>query len=135
VLAKGNRFRGRAIADAGRIERDMLVTWLKRRFARPTREPEQIPEPPKTQRSAVQGQYRPLHKYLDDRFADTVVLTFSQIEDILGFALPDPARVEQEWWADADADGAPSAQARAWTKAHRTAKANLSAQTTVFERG
>ena len=111
----------------------MLVSWLKRRFAGPTGEREPIPEPARA-RSTIQGQYRPLHKYLDDRFADTVVLTFSQIEDILGFTLPDPARVEQEWWADADADGAPSAQARAWTKAHRTAKANLSAQTTVFER-
>jgi hypothetical protein len=114
---------------------DKLMTWLTRRFASAASEPEQSPAPVKAPRHAVQGQYRPLHKYLDDRYADTVVLTFSQIEDILGCLLPDTARLEQAWWADADADGAPSAQARAWTAARRTAKANLSAQTTVFERG
>jgi DNA-directed RNA polymerase specialized sigma24 family protein len=30
----------------------------------------------------------PLHKYLDDRSADAVVLTFAEIEDLAGFALP-----------------------------------------------
>ena len=77
----------------------------------------------------MQGQYRPLHKYLDDRFADTVVLTFSQIEDILGFTLPDAARVEQEWWADADADGAAISSGSRVDQSPSDAKANLSAQT------
>jgi hypothetical protein len=117
------------------MDKDKLMTWLKRRFARTAGDQEPVQEPAKPQRYTLQGEYRPLHKYLDDRFADTVVLTFSQIEDILGFTLPDVARLEQEWWANAGADGAPSAQARAWTKAHRSATANLSAQTAVFERG
>ena len=79
-------------------------------------------------------EYLPLHKYLYDRFADTVVLTFADIEAILGFTLPDLARVEQEWWANAEADNLPSAHARAWTEAGRTAKSNLRAQTVTFER-
>jgi len=85
---------------------------------------------------AVPAEYRALHKYLDDRYADTVVLTFAQIEDLLGFTLPDPARLDQEWWAnlDADADGTPSPQCRSWAQASRTAKPNLRAQTVVFER-
>ena len=53
---------------------------------------------------AVPAEYRSLHKYLDDRYANTVVLTFAEIEDLLGFTLPDLARVQQEWWANADAD-------------------------------
>ena len=32
--------------------------------------------------------YAPLHKYLDERYADTVVLTFGEIEDLLGSKLP-----------------------------------------------
>ena len=44
------------------------------------------------------GDYKLLHKYLHNRFADRVVLTFTQIEDILGFSLPVPAWVERDWW-------------------------------------
>jgi hypothetical protein len=39
----------------------------------------------------------PLHKYLDDRCADTVVLTFGEIEDLLGSKLPDVASRAGEW--------------------------------------
>ena len=82
----------------------------------------------------VPAEYRLLHQYLDGRFADTVVLTFAEIEDLLGSALPDGARLRQDWWANTDADGKPSAQSRSWIHASRTAKANLVAQTVVFER-
>ena len=83
---------------------------------------------------AVPAEYLSLHKYLDDRYANTVVLTFAEIEDLLGFTLPDLARLQQEWWANADADSTPSAQSRSWSQASRTAKPNLLARTVVFER-
>ena len=76
------------------------------------------------------GKYRFLHKYLDERYANMVVLTFGQIEDLLGFALPAPARTDADWWTHT-ADPAWSA---AWIEAHRTAKPNLLAQHVVFER-
>jgi hypothetical protein len=79
--------------------------------------------------------YQPLHLYLKGRFADTVVLTFAQIEDLIGVALPDGARLEREWWADADAAGTPSVQARSWVQAHRTATPNLGACNVTFVRG
>ena len=79
-------------------------------------------------------EYRSLHKYLDGRYADTVVLRFAEIEDLLGFALPDGARLLQDWWADTDAVGEPSTQSRSWVRASRTANANLVARTVVFER-
>jgi len=44
-------------------------------------------------------EYRSLYRYLDNRFADTVVLTFAQIESLLGFTLPDLARLRPDWWA------------------------------------
>lgn len=90
--------------------------------------------PAEPQRLAVPAKYLSLHKYLDGRYADTVVLTFGEIEDLLGFTLPDVARRQQEWWANTDAHSAPSAQSRSWTEASRTAKANLLAQNVVFER-
>ena len=84
--------------------------------------------------SAVPSEYRPLHKYLDERFANTVVLTFSEIEDLIGITLPPPARVQPEWWANPDPDHAASAQSHSWIQASRTAKANLVAKTVEFER-
>ena len=85
-------------------------------------------------RGAVQPEYLPLHKYLATRYADVVVLTFAQMEDLLGYALPDSARFQPEWWADDDTVRPRSAQARAWTLADRTATPNLVARTVMFER-
>ena len=64
----------------------------------------------------------------------TVVLTFGQIEDLLGFTLPDLARTDQEWWTIADLSTAEARCSDAWTLASRTAKPNLLAQTVLFER-
>ena len=83
---------------------------------------------------AVPAEYRPLHKYLAERYADIVVLTFAQVEDLIGFTLPNDARAEPDWWAEGDASAPRSPQARAWTLADRTATANLAARTVRFER-
>ena len=79
-------------------------------------------------------EYRSLYQYLDNRFADTVVLTFVQIEALLGFTLPDVARLRPDWWATPEADAVPSSQSRSWVEASRTAKPNLRAQSVIFER-
>ena len=76
-----------------------------------------------------------LYKYLSERYANRVVLTFSQIEDLLGFSLPDQARRHREWWTVAPADADPVNFADSWVLANRTATPNLLAQTVVFERG
>jgi len=78
--------------------------------------------------------FRPLHAYLKKRFADTVVLTFAQIEDLIGCPLPTSAHAEAAWWANTDSAGAPSAQSSAWMTADRLATANLSARTVSFAR-
>ena len=85
-------------------------------------------------KGSVLLEYRPLHLYLKNRFADTVVLTFAQIEDLLGHALPSPARLEEGWWANPDADGRSSDQAQTWVLAERTATANMVARTVTFAR-
>jgi hypothetical protein len=78
------------------------------------------------------GEYQLLYKYLRDRYANRVVLTFGEIEDIVGFSLPESARLQPEWWVGAVAPR--SAQSDSWTMASRTAVANLSAKNVVFDR-
>ena len=80
------------------------------------------------------GKYQFLYKYLVTRYADRVVLTFGQIEDLLVFSLPAPARADSTWWMNAAAETAESRCSDAWTLAHRTASPNLAAGHVVFER-
>lgn len=89
---------------------------------------------PRPRPSAVPAEYRPLHKYLEERYAENLVLTFGEIEDLLGFSLPDSARIAPEWWATADAPAVRTPQSRSWTEASRTAKANLPAEIVLFQR-
>lgn len=78
------------------------------------------------------GVYRPLYEFLNSRFADRVVLTFGQIEDLLGFAMPPAARVDVAWWTSPDStDGS---HRQAWLLAKRSAVPNLRAMTVAFER-
>jgi hypothetical protein len=79
----------------------------------------------------VPGAYRALYTYLEHRYASVVVLTFGQIEALVGFALPTPARTEREWWTNIASTQRHSA---AWTAAGRTAAPNLGAGTITFER-
>ena len=122
-----------------RITKRLMAGWLTRWSARLLREPAETPPgvvaiDPAQKARADTGEYRLLHKYLRDRYANRVVLTFGEIEDLLGFALPEPARLQREWWGDSDSVAPQSAQSDAWTLASRTATVNLSAQSVVFER-
>jgi len=85
-------------------------------------------------RLAVPSEYLPLHKYLDGRYADTVVLTFVDLEALLGFELPADARLQTAWWSNLDSDDVSSPQSGAWIQAHRTARPNLPARIVTFER-
>jgi hypothetical protein len=80
------------------------------------------------------GKYLLLYRYLQNRYADTVVLTFAQIESLLGFSLPDQARLDQQWWTNAEVTAAGADYADSWILARRVATPNLLAQTVVFER-
>jgi hypothetical protein len=82
----------------------------------------------------VPVEYLPLHEYLDKRYADTVVLTLVQIEDLLGFALPDGARVQNEWWTNEVAESQPAGPSASWIRASRIATPNLRAGNVRFER-
>ena len=112
-----------------------MNAWMKLFGARETPPVRPGPnEPILVKRNTVPAEYLPLHKYLDARYAIAVVLTFAEIEDLIGFALPDLARRQREWWGQAEADP-PSIQSRSWVQANRTATPNMLAQTVLFERG
>jgi hypothetical protein len=83
---------------------------------------------------ASAGAYGSLQKYLVARYADAVVLTFAQIEDLVGFPLPHAAWVDPDWWRASAPGSTPSAQWQSWTLAKRRAAPNLPAETVLFER-
>ena len=115
--------------------------WLKRResiarhvMTSVARTAERLTGSAPAMAAKVPSKYAPLHAYLANRFADSVVLTFTQLEDLLGCALPDSARVQQEWWTSTRTDAGKSSCSDAWILAGRTARPNLLARTVVFER-
>jgi hypothetical protein len=112
-----------------------MLEWLKRRCERgPSVFPRETLEAGRLAKQAMSGPYLLLYTYLDTRFADTVVLTFAQVEDLLGFALPAQARLRAAWWtADADGGAVPH-YSHSWTFAKRTAVPNLAAQIVSFAR-
>jgi len=115
-----------------------MLEWLKTRARRadpPRAAHGETGKPPRhVTRHVPSGKYLLLYEYLEHRYADTVVLTFAQIEDLLGVALPDQARRDRGWWTDAEIDVAGTRHSDCWTLAERTATPNLTAQIVAFER-
>ena len=105
--------------------------WFQRRST-----PSQAAEAPSVAPRGRQpaGRYRFLHDYLRTRYADSVVLTFNQMEDLLGFTLPAEASSDTDWWARSGVNPADSHCADAWLLANRTARPNLQARIVVFDR-
>lgn len=110
-----------------------LLEWVRIRRRRSTPVPQRatIAFPVEQSTSAVPREYRGLYTYLERRYASVVVLTFEQIEALMGFALPAAARTDRDWWADI---AHPQRQWAAWTEAGRTAAPNLAAGIITFER-
>jgi hypothetical protein len=80
----------------------------------------------------VPAEYASLYTYLERRYASVVVLTFEQMEALLGFALPTSASTEGDWWTSVALET--HRHSAAWIGAGRTASPNLSARTVTFER-
>ena len=124
----------RLLGLQARRESLMQLDWLKRSGAAAPHPREPAAEGATLQGRVMSGKYLLLYRYLANRYANTVVLTFAEIEDLLGFALPDQARLHQEWWTDVEAGLAGPTYSDSWILASRTAVPNLMARTVVFER-
>ena len=108
--------------------REWMWSWWQP--ATPVPEPVSVAPRPRP-RPRVRDGYLPLYTYLEHRYASIVVLTFEQMEALLGFALPEAARLEPDWWTAVAVPGAPEG---GWTAARRTATPNLPARIVRFER-
>ena len=111
-----------------------MLKWVKKSKSPSSGAARTEPGAVRRHESKKGGRYRFLYEYLEHRYAGSVVLTFGQIEDLLGFSLPGPARVQREWWGGTEPVANRSSQSDAWILAGRTASVNLPAQCVVFER-
>jgi hypothetical protein len=109
-----------------------FLAWLERRRSIPHPQPE--PDAAPSGRAVISGKYLSLYTYLEKRYANRVVLTFAEIEDLLGFSLPDLARRREDWWTKPDRDTTRAGYSDSWVLANRTARPNLLARTVVFDR-
>ena len=125
VVSDATKGQRRAIKYSGRPDLgphcDDMFDWLKKPGPARGLSPEVRREPTRAVRPPG-GRYEPVCRYVENRYADTVVLTFAEVEDLLGFSLPDLARVQLEWWASS------------LPVASRTVTPNLAAEIVAFER-
>ena|SRR6185436_19251405 len=111
-----------------------LLNWVLTRLrgATPAAERPIAVMPVPLAKPRVPAEYLTLYTYLEHRYASNVVLTFEQMEALLGFSLPQIACTEREWWTGAASRA--DRHSDAWAMARRTATPNLSAKTVAFER-
>ena len=79
-----------------------------------------------------EGKYRPLFDYLSGNRSDEITLTLSEIEALLGDALPASARTTRGWWSNRDRG---SLQAAAWMDAgYQVKEVDLAAEKVIFRK-
>jgi len=74
--------------------------------------------------------YQPLQTYLNDRQEASVVMSYGEIERLLGRRLPPTAygKNKRQWWANTETHS----QALAWLRANRKAKLNVQREEVAF---
>ncbi|MBX9774920.1 MAG: hypothetical protein K2Y71_10975 [Xanthobacteraceae bacterium] len=78
------------------------------------------------------GKYEPLSDFLRQQAADEVSLSFEQIEQIIGNALPASAHEHRAWWSNNSTN---SVMTRAWIDAgFRSEQVDMNARKLVFRR-
>lgn len=84
--------------------------------------------------AAERGKYAPLYRHLTRLPGHEWRTTFAEIEKILGFKLPDSARIHRPWWANQGEQGGHS-HALAWeTAGWKTSQVKMADERLVFVR-
>lgn len=78
------------------------------------------------------GKYDPLEKYLANYGKEEIIMTFADIERIIGFSLPASAVNHAEWWANESKDSSFHSHAKAWRSAGYQVRANRPERKVVF---
>jgi hypothetical protein len=78
------------------------------------------------------NQYDPLYKWLSRCKQTSARMSFSELEQILGFPLPDTATLRPQWWANEQSSKTRHVQCKAWLDAGFNAHPNLSDEIVVF---
>jgi hypothetical protein len=85
---------------------------------------------PMAERAGLMGKYDPLRRLLASRQLHEIVLTFGDVEKLVG-PLPPSARIHRAWWANDS-----KVQAQAWRAAGwHVRRVNQSAGRVTFARG
>jgi hypothetical protein len=80
------------------------------------------------------SKYDPLYKWLNGQRAQRISMTFSQIERVLGFALPNSAREYRAWWAN-DRSGKSHPYCKSWLDAgYKTERVEMAGEVVAFTR-
>lgn len=81
-------------------------------------------------KAAARGKYSPLHRQLTSLTGDTWQASFTEIEQVLGFGLPDSARLYPAWWSN----GGGHSHALAWEAAGFRVRVSLREEAALFTR-
>lgn len=83
--------------------------------------------------AAKRGKYAPLFHHLSSLKQPEWRTSFAELQSILGFDLPDSARLYRPWWANGKKAG--HSQSMAWMMADwKTSDVDLDAETLTFVR-
>lgn len=86
------------------------------------------------EKAAQRGKYSPLYRHLIELRQDEWSVNFRSLEKLLGFDLPDSARIYRPWWANVGVRGGHS-HALAWEMAGwRTSQVDMAGEKLVFVR-
>lgn len=78
------------------------------------------------------SKYEPLEAYLNRQKADTIMMSFSDIEKVIGSPLPPSARTHRPWWGNT-ASG--HVNALAWLRAgYRTSQVDMEGERLRFRK-
>ena len=85
-------------------------------------------------RTVERGKYAPLYRFLRARAGQEWRVSFADLETVLGFTLPESARVHRPWWSNQRNAGG-HGHALAWRVAGwKTRAVDLERETLVFQR-
>lgn len=78
------------------------------------------------------SKYDPLRAYLEGQRFDEVPMSFTEIEKVIGFKLPEKSQQHRAWWSN---NASNSVMTKAWLEAgYKTERVDMAGRKLVFKR-